>query len=165
MTFEENLLTSSKGYFQSANLGDSQLLSKYNSQEHQRDICHRQFPTAQEPLFPDWPRTEETNKHFGGWYIRPSNVYWSGGEFDPWRTLSPQSSESWAPHPELTGDKEAPECNVETDVSENFAYVLKGAQHCYDFRTTFAGGKVSRDYFHNALTKWLKCFKPGGNGQ
>lgn len=90
-------------------------------------------------------------------------MYWSGGEFDPWRTLSPQSSEPGAPHPQLT--TEAPECNVETDVSQIFGYVLPGAQHCYDFRTTFAGGAVSREYFTTALSKWLKCFKPGGYGK
>ncbi|KAF2186759.1 hypothetical protein K469DRAFT_738516 [Zopfia rhizophila CBS 207.26] len=150
------------GFLQSANLGPRQLVSKYNSLEHQKDICHRQFPTAPKPLFPEWPRVDRTNEVFGGWDLRPSNVYWSGGEFDPWRTLSPLSAEPWTPHPRAFTDP--PRCGEEQDEDEIFGYVMKGAQHCYDFRTTFAGGEVSRKYFTDALDKWLKCFKPKRGG-
>jgi len=133
-------------------------VSKYNSLQHQRDICHRQFPTAKAPLFPDWPRVDATNAVFGGWDIRPSQLYWSGGEFDPWRTLSPLSSEPWAPHPKAF--TQAPQCGEGQDEDDIFGYVLKNAQHCYDFRTTVALGETSRGYFYTALDKWLKCFKP-----
>lgn len=148
------------GFLQSANLGASQIVSRWNSLQHQADICHRQFPTANATLIPAWPRDNETNESLGGWAIRPSNTYWSGGEFDPWRTLSPLSAEDWAPHPTLT--QEIPACNVSTAENEIFGYVIGGAQHCYDFRTTFAPGAISRKYFTDALTEWLKCFKPSG---
>jgi hypothetical protein len=36
---------------------------------------------------------------------------------------------------------------------------MPDAQHCYDFRTYFPGGTISRKYFTNALTSWLKCYK------
>lgn len=158
------MLTSQTGFFQSANLGPNQIISKYNSQKHQRDICHRQFPTASPDLFPELPNVDETNESLGGWDIRPSQVYWSGGEFDPWRTLSPLSAEPFAPHPRTFTDP--PACGEEQDKSEIFGYVMKNAQHCYDFRTTFEGGAVSRKYFADALTKWLGCFKPkGGKGR
>ncbi|KAF2469026.1 peptidase S28 [Lindgomyces ingoldianus] len=152
------------GFLQSANVGAHQLVSKYNSLEHQKDICHRQFPTAKPPLLPTWPSVDRTNDVFGGWDIRPSQVYWSGGEFDPWRTLSPLSAESFAPHPKTF--QNPPKCGEEQDEDEIFGYVMKGAQHCYDFRTTFAGGSVSRKYFTDALDRWLPCFKSkkGGNG-
>ncbi|ORY08662.1 serine carboxypeptidase S28-domain-containing protein [Clohesyomyces aquaticus] len=149
------------GFLQSANLGPHQLVSKYNSLEHQKDICHRQFPTAKPPLFPIWPDTKHTNDVFGGWDIRPSQVYWSGGEFDPWRTLSPLSAESFAPHPKTF--QNPPKCGEEQGEDEIFGYVIPGAQHCYDFRTTFAGGAVSRGYFTAALDRWLKCFRPRHN--
>jgi hypothetical protein len=146
------------GFLQSSNLGAHQLVSKYNSLTHQRDICHRQFPSAPRSLLPDWPAVGKTNAHFGGWATRPSNVYWSGGEFDPWRTLSPLSSEGFAPHPELF--QEAPKCGETTTREMIFGYVMKSAEHCFDFRTTFAGGAVSRKYFTDALSGWLKCFVP-----
>ncbi|KAH7377376.1 serine carboxypeptidase S28-domain-containing protein [Pyrenochaeta sp. MPI-SDFR-AT-0127] len=148
------------GYFQSANLGPNQLVSKYNSLQHQHDICHRQFPNAPRSLFPDWPNTARTNAIFGGWTIRPSNTYWSNGEFDPWRTLSPASAEPFAPR--VRSFTNAPRCGQEQSRGELFGYVLPDAQHCYDFRTTFAGGAVSRKYFTDALTQWLKCYKPKG---
>ncbi|KAF2787384.1 peptidase S28 [Melanomma pulvis-pyrius CBS 109.77] len=146
------------GFFQSANLGAHQLVSKYNSLAHQKDICHRQFPTAKAPLFPEWPRTGATNRALGGWDLRPSQVYWSGGEFDPWRTLSPLSAEPFAPHPQAF--TQPPKCGEEQSPRDIFGYVMKDAQHCYDFRTYFAGGAASRKYFTDALTSWLKCFKP-----
>ncbi|KAI9754082.1 MAG: hypothetical protein M4579_004865 [Chaenotheca gracillima] len=145
------------GYFQSANLGPNQIVSSWNSLKHQADICHRQFPTgAASGLLPDLPRVDKTNAHFGGWAIRPSNVYWSGGEFDPWRTLSPLSSEPFAPNYNLTQD--IPACGVSTSEDELFAYVMPNAEHAFDFRTTFPGGAVSRKYFTDALTQWLPCF-------
>lgn len=150
------------GFFQSANLGPNQLVSKYNSLTHQKDICHRQFPTAKAPLFPEWPRTDQTNAIFGGWDIRPSQLYWSGGEFDPWRTLSPLSGEPWAPHPRAFTSP--PACGQEQDERDIFGYVLANAQHCYDFRTTVELGAVSRGYFYTALDRWLKCFKPKKGG-
>ncbi|KAF2119735.1 serine carboxypeptidase S28-domain-containing protein [Lophiotrema nucula] len=157
------------GYFQSSNLGSHQLVSKYNSLSHQKDICHRQFPTAKAPLFPEWPNTERTNRIFGGWDIRPSQVYWSGGEFDPWRTLSPLSSESYLGAPMPKAFTTPPKCGEEQDDDDIFGFVLKDAEHCFDFRTTGVlspDGGTSRGYFTAALDKWLKCFKPkkGGYG-
>jgi hypothetical protein len=147
------------GYLQSANLGEHQLVSKYNSLTHQKDICHRQFPTAKAPLFPEWPQTDKTNKVFGGWDIRPSQVYWSGGEFDPWRTLSPLSQEPFPfTHPKPFTSP--PKCGQGQSKKEIFGYVIPGAQHCYDFRTYFVGGEISRKYFTDALSSWLTCFKP-----
>ncbi|OCK83398.1 peptidase S28 [Lepidopterella palustris CBS 459.81] len=146
------------GFLQSANLGPTQLISKYNSLQHQADICHRQFPSAPPSLLPAWPAVHKTNAHFGGWAIRPSNVYWSGGEFDPWRTLSPLSSESWAPKPKPFTSP-VPACGVQTQEGEIFASVIEGAEHCFDFRTSFPGGEGSREVFMGALTEWLKCFK------
>ncbi|KAF2737705.1 hypothetical protein EJ04DRAFT_95415 [Polyplosphaeria fusca] len=153
------------GYFQAANEGPHQLVSRYNSLAHQKDICHRQWPTAPRSLLPEWPTTHRTNAHFGGWDLRPSNLYWSGGEFDPWRTLSPLSGESFGPHPNAF--TQPPKCGEEQDESEIFGFVLQKAEHCFDFRTTGVlspdGGR-SRGYFTAALDEWLKCFKPKKGG-
>ncbi|KAF2138273.1 uncharacterized protein K452DRAFT_234548 [Aplosporella prunicola CBS 121167] len=144
------------GFLQSANIGDTQIVSRWNSLEYQRSICDRQFPDAS-PVLPQWPQDVETNNDFGGWDIRPSNTFWSGGEFDPWRTLSPLSSEDWAPQVDLLNY--IPACNVSMAKSEIFGYVIPNAQHCYDFQTAFADGEKSRNIFTRALEKWLKCFK------
>jgi hypothetical protein len=146
------------GFFQSANLGPHQLTSKYNSLTHWRDICTRQFPSSS---LPPWPAVAATNRLFGGWSIRPSNTYWSNGEFDPWRTLSPAS----APNVRVT--QKVPKCGREMGKGELFGYTLPDAQHCYDFRTGqgVKGSEVSRKLFTDALTEWLRCWRPKKGGK
>lgn len=147
------------GYFQSANLGPTQIVSKYNSLQHQQDICYRQFPTGRSSGFlPERPQVEKMNLEYGGWNIRPSNLYTSGGEFDPWRTLSTLSSETWAPQG-VALTQTIPECNVATSQSSIFGYLMQGAEHCFDFRSTWPDGANSRRLFMDALKVWLKCFK------
>lgn len=97
------------GFFQTANLGARQLVSRFRDLAYQRYQCRRQFPDGVATgLLPEWPRVEETNSLFGGWSVRPARTYWSGGEFDPWRTLSPLSGEEWAP--EVGISQEMPGC-------------------------------------------------------
>lgn len=154
------------GYLQSVNLGPHQLLSKYNSLQHQVDICHRQFPDGRKSgLLPERPDVETTNEIFGGWKIRPSNTLWTGGEWDPWRSLSPLSQEKFSPRYELS--REIPECGRPFKVEkELFADLIPDAGHAFDFRTTFNASQATRDLFSNALEKWLKCWRaprPGNN--
>jgi hypothetical protein len=153
------------GFFQSANLGAHQLISKYNSLAHQRDICHRQFPDGlRSGLLPEWPDVRSTNERFGGWGIRPSNTYWTGGEFDPWRTLSPLANDWFSPKFDVV--QEIPECGrpfkVETEL---FGYLVPDGQHAFDFRTTFNASRPARELFTSALEKWLKCWKPRSSGR
>lgn len=151
------------GFFQSTNLGPHSIGSKYNTLKHQQDICYRQFPTGvSSGLLPKKPRVDKMNSVYGGWNIRPSNVYFSGGEFDPWRTLSTLSSETFAPHG-ISLTQEIPKCNKPTPQNKIFGYLLKGAAHCFDFRTTWPDGDNSRRIFKSALRSWLKCFKPKNN--
>lgn len=147
------------GYFQTNNIGPHSLLSKYQSLEYVQYTCNRQFPDAVAAgILPKQPLTEETNKQTGGWTIRPSNVYWSGGEFDPWRTLSPLATESIAPQ-NVNFTTDIPKCNVQTDEDTVFGYIMPNAEHCYDFLTNFEPGNTSREYFYKALKEWLPCFK------
>ncbi|KAJ5834206.1 Peptidase S28 [Penicillium robsamsonii] len=148
------------GYYQTNNFGPHSLLSKFQTLEYAQEYCNRYFPEAiKKGLFPKHPQVEATNAETGGWTIRPSNVYWSGGQFDPWRTLSPLAAGTrLAPHG-VTHTTEIPKCNVETDESTVFGYIMQNAEHCFDFRTTFAPGAISRKYFTTALTEWLECFE------
>ncbi|TID19400.1 peptidase S28 [Venturia nashicola] len=147
------------GFFQSANLGPHQLISKYNSLQHWADICQRQFPDGRKSgLLPAWPDVDTTNEIFGGWKIRPSNTLWTGGEYDPWRTLSPLSQESFSPKYVLS--KEIPDCGRPFKIErELFADLIPNAMHAFDFRPSFKASKSTRDLFVASLEKWLKCWK------
>ncbi|KAF3385804.1 putative extracellular serine carboxypeptidase [Talaromyces pinophilus] len=150
------------GFFQADNITPNPthgLLSTYQSLAYNQEICYRQFPGALEAGFlPSAPSTEATNDETGGWLIRPSNTYWSGGEFDPWRTLSPLSTESFAPD-FVTFRSNIPQCNRETAEREIFGYVIPNAMHCFDFNMQFEGGEVSRNLFKSALNEWLPCWE------
>ncbi|KAJ5691959.1 hypothetical protein N7462_001382 [Penicillium macrosclerotiorum] len=147
------------GYFQSNNFGPHSLQSRFQSLDYIQYTCNRQFPEAiKQGLLPKSPQVDATNQQTGGWTIRPSNVYWSGGQFDPWRTLSPLATEEIAPQG-VTFTTDIPKCNVETDENTLFGYILANAEHCFDFQKNFGPGKISRGYFYEALKKWLPCFE------
>ncbi|KAI5815148.1 serine peptidase, family S28 [Pyronema omphalodes] len=146
------------GYFQSTNLGKHALGSRYQSLQHQQEICYRQFPDGLwSGLLPAAPRTLETNAHTQGWYMRPSNVFWTGGQYDPWRTLSPLTTEAFAPP--FRTIAQTPRCNQETKWNEVFGFLLKNSQHCYDFRASEQAAEAT-NMFKYALSQWLECFKP-----
>jgi hypothetical protein len=154
------------GFFQSANLGPHQIVSKHNSIVHQKEFCHEQFPDGLTSGFlPELPKANETNANYGGWNIRPSNTYWTGGQFDPWRTLSPLSDQSFSN--QWKAVQEIPSCGKTDAVDESpiFGYLLKDSQHCYDFHTTLAYTAPARELFAQALTKWLGCFEKHGKGE
>ncbi|GLB01643.1 hypothetical protein AtubIFM57258_000052 [Aspergillus tubingensis] len=146
------------GFFQANNEGPHSLASRYQSVEYQQEVCNRQFPDAVEKgLLPPSPRADEVNQEFGGWTIRPSNVYFSGGEFDPWRSLSILSTDDIAPQGvEFTSA--IPACGVQTNEDTVFGYVMKDSEHCFDFQATPTVGKLSRGIFTSALLQWLECF-------
>ncbi|KAE8385777.1 serine carboxypeptidase S28-domain-containing protein [Aspergillus alliaceus] len=149
------------GFYQSNNAGPHSLLSRYQTLEYQQQVCKNHFPRAvANGMLPPRPETETLNMEYGGWNIRPSNTYFSGGEYDPWRTLSILTSEDIAPEVApngITFSTEIPKCG-ETNKGKVFGYILKDSEHCYDFQVASAEGKVSRDLFKQALTKWLPCF-------
>ncbi|KAB8073646.1 serine carboxypeptidase S28-domain-containing protein [Aspergillus leporis] len=147
------------GYLQADNLGPHSLLSRYQSLEYQQELCYRQFPGARTTgMLPAHPEAEETNDETGGWTIRPSNVFWSAGEFDPWRTLTPLSNETFAPQ-DVQISQNIPKCGVETPEEVLFGYVIPNAEHCFDFRLSFKPADKSRQLFSNALKKWLPCWR------
>ncbi|THC89650.1 hypothetical protein EYZ11_010895 [Aspergillus tanneri] len=146
------------GFFQSNNFGPHSLLSRYQTLEYQQEVCNRQFPG----MLPLHPQAEALNEQFGGWDIRPPNVYFSGGEFDPWRTLSTLSSEHIAPQ-DMTWSSEIPKCGVTQDETI-FGHVLPNSMHCFDFQILSTPGKTSRALFTTALREWLQCFQQRGLG-
>ncbi|RAL13709.1 putative serine peptidase, family S28 [Aspergillus homomorphus CBS 101889] len=149
------------GFYQANNAGPHALLSRYQTLEYQQHICNRQFPSAIEKgLLPPQPLTDQTNEEFGGWTIRPSNTYTSGGEFDPWRTLSVFSTEDTAPQG-IQISNQIPACGAKTNENVIFGYVLENSEHCFDFQMPPSAGKLSRALFTSALLQWLQCFGTG----
>ncbi|KAL4932362.1 putative serine peptidase, family S28 [Aspergillus undulatus] len=145
------------GFYQSNNVGAHSLLSRYQTPEFQQVMCNRQFPEALERgLLPSEPQADAVNEEFGGWSIRPSNVYWTAGEFDPWRTLSPLSNEESSPQVNVTS--EIPQCGVQTAANTVFGYIGDNEYHCFDFNAASSLGETSRGYFRQALKEWLPCF-------
>ncbi|RDW67221.1 putative serine peptidase, family S28 [Aspergillus mulundensis] len=145
------------GFYQSNNEGTHSLLSRYQTQEFQQFMCNRQFPEAVERgLLPPEPQTDAV-KAFGDWNARPSNVYFSAGEFDPWRTMTPLSTESFSP--QLTVTSDIPQCGVQTAADTVFGYVGANQVHCFDFQVGSELAEVSRDIFRRALREWLPCFE------
>ncbi|KAE8152168.1 serine carboxypeptidase S28-domain-containing protein [Aspergillus avenaceus] len=150
------------GFYQSNNFGPRSLLSGYQTLEFQQEICNRQFAQAvAKGILPSSPHVQALNDKYGGWTIRPSNTYFSGGEFDPWRTLSHLTTEDIAPEVAPTGvtfSDEIPQCGTCSERTI-FGYILKDSEHCFDFRAN-EEGKKSRELFKQALLKWLPCFQP-----
>ncbi|KAL4954296.1 serine carboxypeptidase S28-domain-containing protein [Aspergillus filifer] len=136
------------GFYQSSNIGVHSLLSRYQTLDFQQVMCNRMFPKALESgVLPPQPRAEAVNEEFGGWSLASTttNVYWSSGEFDPWRTLGVLSTEDFSQ--QLTVTSEIPQCGVRTAENTVFGYVVISD-----------AGKVSREYFRQALKEWLPCF-------
>ncbi|ODM21524.1 hypothetical protein SI65_02368 [Aspergillus cristatus] len=150
------------GYYQTSNVGPHQLLPKYNDVEYQQEVCNRQFPTAiKSGQFPSKPQVDAVNAEHGGWTIRPSNVYWTEGEFDPWRTLSPFSTEDFAPKG-VKYTTDIPKCGVQTAQDTLFGYILEDKEHVADVGiggTVDTTTKTSWNIFKAALHEWLRCFE------
>ncbi|KKK26401.1 hypothetical protein ARAM_002187 [Aspergillus rambellii] len=146
------------GFYQSNNVGAHSLLSRYQTLELMQRQCNEIFPEAsKQGILPPQPKAAALNQEFGGWTIRPSNVYFSAGEFDPWRTLSLLSNEDFAPQG-VSLTTQIPPCGVQPGADKVFGFVGANSVHCFDFRTDSAVGEESRGYFIQALKEWLPCF-------
>ncbi|KAL2866908.1 putative serine peptidase, family S28 [Aspergillus lucknowensis] len=147
------------GFYQSGNAGVHSLLSRFQTLEYQQFQCNQLFPEAVESgILPSEPQADVLNNELGGWSIRPSNVFFSSGEFDPWRTLSLLSTEDFAPQG-ITITTEIPQCGVPTAENTVFGYVGANSFHCFDFQPETGVGEESRGYFIRALKEWLPCFE------
>ncbi|KAK8153232.1 peptidase S28 [Phyllosticta citribraziliensis] len=96
------------------------------------------------------------NQMYGGWDIRPSNTFWTAGEFDPWTPWTLFSKDPAAPHPKITS--KIPKCNV-SKKDEIFGRMMRNSEHGFDFGVS-PDAAVTRKLFTEALKKWLPCFRP-----
>ncbi|KAF8885052.1 serine carboxypeptidase S28-domain-containing protein [Gymnopilus junonius] len=112
-----------------------------------------------------------------GWKMNPSNVMFSNGEFDPWRTMGLASIESNAPNRKPSVS--VPACNTPASspssffgitydnmvhVSDMRVLITPDANHS-DFKTVGFYSPVSQEPFFTglglfqlAMDEWLPCF-------
>ncbi|KAH8812723.1 serine carboxypeptidase S28-domain-containing protein [Xylogone sp. PMI_703] len=149
------LLCSQWGFFASYNSGLQSLVSRYFSLEYRQKQCYQQFPGAVESgALPAQPRTQAVNQATGGFRMRPSNVFWTVGDYDPWRGLTPFSKTSFAPGG-VSWTTEIPQYNQPGNESTFFGYMIENAEHCVDFTLGHPGGAIALFYFSQALAEWL----------
>ena len=140
------------GYLQVGNPGDSQIVSKFYDLDFYRHQCLCQFKHTGNGsrAIPDTPAAASINKKYGGWDMRPSRTFFTVGEFDPWRTLSPLKVDN------IT----IPECDASTAPGTPlFGKVLSNQQHCGDFDNHDPDAIAAHELFSAALKKWLRCYK------
>jgi hypothetical protein len=154
------LLCSEWGYFSVHNTGPRSIVSKYLSPEYHQNLCNKQFPGAMATGdLPQVPRAEQFVHETGGQRMRPSNVFWTAGEYDPWRSLTPLSTANLALHPAIASTG-IPECNVLMSEEKLFGRVIPNSQHCSDFTAGHEPGRQVRLVFIQALKRWLRCYTP-----
>ena len=156
------LKCSQVGFFQAANSGPHSLLPSSQSVQSLQQQCYTQFPEEfKKGYLQKTPAATNLVAKLGGWNIRPSNVFWTAGEFDPWSQFTPFSTADNAPH-NVRISTDIPACNSKRTLSELFGYQLKGAGHGFDLSSAGTGDepKIAQGIFINALREWLKCFVP-----
>ncbi|KAI0642323.1 serine carboxypeptidase S28-domain-containing protein [Trametes meyenii] len=145
--------------------------TSFRSLERFQDECNAAFPQGLPPA----PAVNKVNK-YGGWSMTPSNVLFTNGEFDPWRTMGLASIESDSPR--RTPSVAVPRCNVAPRFPSFFGLTHANMVHVSDlrvlltadsnhtdFKTVGFYSPVSQEPFYSglglfelALDEWLPCF-------
>lgn len=162
------------GYYQRGNPTNSHTIeSRYISLETFQRGCNRTYPFA-----PPSPNVAAPNK-YGGWTANPSNTMFTSGEFDPWRTYSPASTESELGAPMRTTVQDILDCGVAPPADQIFGLIHQDMVHVSDMRALLNTSDVNHQNFSTvgfsspistepfyagvglfgmALEKWLPCF-------
>ncbi|KAI3397057.1 hypothetical protein diail_11293 [Diaporthe ilicicola] len=161
------------GYYQRGNPDNEHTIeSQFISIDYFQYSCNSVFPG----LLPPTPNVEASNR-YGGWLMQPSNTMMTGGQYDPWRALSPASIETGSPGRKTT--QTIPACNQPPQGDDIFGLIYDGMVHVSDMRALlnlsdyyhqnfstigfsspistepfFAGTAL----FESALQTWLPCF-------
>ena len=143
---------------------ETNLLSRfYNISGQLERFCHNRFEYA--PEVPDVKKV----LRYGGWKMRPSNVMWTNGEIDPFRTMSVQATTDINPKAlNRKTTSEIPKCNLPPDGDDVFGIVYEGGLHGKDLMKPTrgknpgvgSGSPVDEgiELFSRALDVWLECF-------
>ncbi|KAH7141293.1 serine carboxypeptidase S28-domain-containing protein [Dactylonectria estremocensis] len=122
------------GYYQGSNASNPiQVISKYYNVTAFRELQVEDgyFPTFRDSSFPD----KLNNSYLldlGGWDMTASNVMFTNGEFDPWRSFSVHSEETESGAPTRSQTTSIPKCNQLPNGTDVFGLVYPGAVHAED---------------------------------
>lgn len=111
-----------------------------------------------------------TNKKYSGWLSNTTNVFYTNGEYDPWRALSIASDISAAsPARQLT--QFIPPANKLAPNGQVFGYVIPKGMHGSDLSynlsavatnasqdTVANNANVAHEIFASALSSWLPAY-------
>ena len=76
---------------------------------------------------PEQPDIDAINSRYGGWHMTPSNIMFSNGELDPWRTLGVQSDLKINPSAHVRkSTMTVPPCNKPPSGDEVFGQIYAG---------------------------------------
>jgi hypothetical protein len=123
-------------------------------------FCHGRHPYA--PAVPDVGAILK----YGGWNMRPSNVMWTNGAWDPFRTLGVHADTNINPDaPNRQRTTKVPPCNVPPPGDAVFGLTYDGTVHVTDIiqrRGANMTGPLALalELFSEALDVWLECFEP-----
>lgn len=144
----------------------------YNVTSLQQNQRKAQFSSATIAALPARPNVDAFNK-YGGWNMTPSNVMFTDGDADPWRSGSVFSQETELGAPNRRPTTVVPQCGKPPPDGEVYGALYPGAAHVWDLRqVAWVGGKngvglypdgrtpqqVGLDLFEKALDVWLPCF-------
>ena len=144
-TLEVFSVTDSEADFQDANITNPKnLISRFqNVTSLELNACTFHFPYG-----PASPNVSSINSKYQGWKMTPSNVMFSNGEVDPWRTLGVQADEKVNPNAYIRNStKEIPACNEAPEAGTIFGQVYPGqVSDCINFGIlTQAGQDLSKE--------------------
>lgn len=158
---------SQTGIFQGSNPNNITCVSKFYNFTAVRDIGYveESFGDFDAKSIP----AQINNKgllDMGGWGMKASNVMFTNGEFDPWRSFSVASEESDGPHRKIV--QKVPACNTAPPAEEAFGLTYLGAVHGEDVAessysgATYVNGqsplKQGMGLFLEAWKVWQPCF-------
>ena len=138
------------------------LISSFiNASSYETNHCLRLFPYA-----PSSPDTEALEK-YGGWTMRPSNVMFTNGAIDPWRSLSVQATTDINPQAlNRRTTSEVPECNTPPPGDTVFGLIYPDTVHVKDLSKSppyplksVTPYDLGLELFEEALDAWLPCFQ------
>ncbi|KAI9062583.1 hypothetical protein FKP32DRAFT_1573969 [Trametes sanguinea] len=151
--------------------------TSFRSLELFQEECNAAFPQGLSPS----PAVEKVNK-YGGWNMTPSNVLFTNGEFDPWRTMGLASIEYNSPM--RSPSVAVPRCNVAPEFPSFFGLTHANMVHVSDLRVLLTPDANHTDFktvgfyspfsqepfysglglFEMALDEWLPCFRQDSRG-
>ena len=106
------------------------MISKYlNVTSLRSDLLREYFGPYNPNIFPKKPNTDVVFR-YGGWDMRPSNVMFTEGEFDPWRSLGVLSEETTINAPMRSVVPTIPTCGQAPNGTDVLWGHISGCRSC-----------------------------------